>query len=127
MSRPDASPWQKILVLNTTSADTTAVGWFADQNLTELNQSVRAQELQKLIEQLLQQVDATHQDIDAVAVLTGPGSYTGTRIGIATANTIGWLLGKPIIELPADDFGTAVALLNQPDQLKAKAAVTAVI
>lgn len=127
MNRPDASPWQKILVLNTTNAETTAVGWFADQKLTKLTEPVRAQELQKLIEQLLQQVGATHQDIDAIAVLTGPGSYTGTRIGIATANTIGWLLGKPIIELAVDELDAAATLLNKPDQLNAKAAATTVI
>lgn len=127
MSRPDASPWQKILVLNTTNADTTAVGWFANQKLTEINQPVRAQELQKLIEQLLGQVGARHEDIDAIAVLTGVGSYTGTRIGIATANTTGWLLGKPIIELATSQMSAVSTLLGQPDQLKTTVAVTATI
>lgn len=127
MNTPDASPWQKILVLNTTAADTTAVGWFADGQLAELAEPVRAQELQKLIEQLLQQVGATHQDIDALAVLTGPGSYTGTRIGIATANTIGWLLQKPVLALDIDQLNQAAALLKQPEKLQAQAAITTVI
>ena len=31
-------------------------------------------------------------DISEIRVNTGPGSYTGLRVGVAVANTLGWLL-----------------------------------
>ena len=33
---------------------------------------------------------------DAITVAVGPGSYTGTRVGVTTANTLGWAWKVPI-------------------------------
>ncbi|WP_010662417.1 tRNA (adenosine(37)-N6)-threonylcarbamoyltransferase complex dimerization subunit type 1 TsaB [Marinilabilia salmonicolor] len=40
-------------------------------------------------------------DIDAVAVSSGPGSYTGLRIGVSTTKGICFALGKPLIAIPS--------------------------
>lgn len=49
------------------------------------------------IEKALQDSGITMAQLDAVAVCGGPGSYTGLRIGLATAKGICYLLDKPLM------------------------------
>ena len=49
------------------------------------------------IERLLTRVKLTVQQIDAIAVSEGPGSYTGIRIGVTLAKTLAWTLKKPLV------------------------------
>lgn len=45
---------------------------------------------------LLEEVKLTPQDVDAIAVAKGPGSYTGIRIGMTLAKTLAWSLKIPV-------------------------------
>jgi len=47
------------------------------------------------VDALLRQASARPGDIDALVVGTGPGSFTGTRIGLAAARGLGLALGVP--------------------------------
>ncbi|HET9279767.1 MAG TPA: tRNA (adenosine(37)-N6)-threonylcarbamoyltransferase complex dimerization subunit type 1 TsaB [Flavitalea sp.] len=49
------------------------------------------------ISQLLQQAKYTIHDLRAVAISAGPGSYTGLRVGMATAKGICYALNIPLI------------------------------
>ena len=52
------------------------------------------------IERLLQSNSVKPSDLDAIAVCSGPGSYTGLRVGSATAKAMAYSLGKPLIAIP---------------------------
>ncbi|WP_345951426.1 MULTISPECIES: tRNA (adenosine(37)-N6)-threonylcarbamoyltransferase complex dimerization subunit type 1 TsaB [unclassified Mucilaginibacter] len=66
--------------------------------LKELNQrNVHAEVITIFIEDVFKTAQKTYQDIDAVAVSSGPGSYTGLRIGVSTAKGMCYALDKPLI------------------------------
>ena len=52
-----------------------------------------------MIEELVQNSGASMSDIKAIGVSQGPGSYTGLRIGIATAKGLCYGLGVPLIAI----------------------------
>lgn len=56
----------------------------------------RAQVVLPLIEQLLTKHKLTLQEITHIEVNTGPGSFTGLRVGVVIANTLGTLLSVPV-------------------------------
>ena len=113
MTKQEVFSFQKILVFNTTSRDQTSVALVVNGKVKKLVEPVRAQDLQKLTDELLRSAKAEIEQIDAVAVLTGPGSYTGTRMGVVAANTLGWLLDKPIFELEGDSLDNALEFLKE--------------
>jgi tRNA threonylcarbamoyladenosine biosynthesis protein TsaB len=59
--------------------------------------------LSQLIEQLLSHCDFQMNDLVAVAVSSGPGSYTGLRIGMSTAKGLCFALGIPLIGVSSLD------------------------
>lgn len=113
MTKLETSSFRRILVFNTTNRDQTSVALVVGGKVKKLVAPVRAQDLQQLTDKLLKSAKIKSADIDAVAVLNGPGSYTGTRMGVAAANTLGWLIDKPIIELEGDSLENALAQLKQ--------------
>ncbi len=50
-----------------------------------------------MVSQLLENCGTTLQELDGVAISGGPGSYTGLRIGSATAKGICYALDKPLL------------------------------
>ncbi|MGC8751300.1 tRNA (adenosine(37)-N6)-threonylcarbamoyltransferase complex dimerization subunit type 1 TsaB [Hydrotalea sp.] len=53
--------------------------------------------IQPAIQQIMQELNQNLENIDAIAVTGGPGSYTGLRVGLATAKGIAYALNKPLI------------------------------
>jgi tRNA threonylcarbamoyladenosine biosynthesis protein TsaB len=49
------------------------------------------------IQQILEESGIRAEDLDAVACTIGPGSYTGLRVGLATAKGLCFALNKPLI------------------------------
>lgn len=54
------------------------------------------EQLAPLIEQVLADADAVRRDLTAVAVGAGPGPFTGLRVGLVTARTLGLVLDVPV-------------------------------
>ena len=59
-----------------------------------------SQTLLPMLEELRDMVELDMDTIDAIAIASGPGSFTGLRIGSATAKGLGLALGKPLVEVP---------------------------
>ncbi|MDI9508920.1 MAG: tRNA (adenosine(37)-N6)-threonylcarbamoyltransferase complex dimerization subunit type 1 TsaB [Bacillota bacterium] len=62
-----------------------------------------SQTLLPMLDEIIRMADLDISDIDAIAVSAGPGSFTGLRIGSATAKGLGLALDKPIIPIPTVD------------------------
>ena len=56
-----------------------------------------AEKLTIFIQEILKEAGKSVQELDAVAVSKGPGSYTGLRIGVSTAKGLCYALGIPLI------------------------------
>ena len=59
-----------------------------------------SQTLLPMVEEIISMLGIELKEIDAIAVSAGPGSFTGLRIGSATAKGLGLALNKPIIPVP---------------------------
>jgi tRNA threonylcarbamoyladenosine biosynthesis protein TsaB len=58
-----------------------------------------AERLHVFIEEIIKEVGITFQDLTAIAVSQGPGSYTGLRIGVSAAKGLCYALGVPLIAI----------------------------
>lgn len=56
----------------------------------------KAQVVLPMIDKLLKKNSLTVRDLNEVTVNTGPGSFTGLRVGIAIANALGFVLQMPV-------------------------------
>ena len=62
-----------------------------------------SQTLLPMLDEIKNNIQVDLSSIDAIAVAAGPGSFTGLRIGSATAKGLGLALDKPLIAVPTVD------------------------
>jgi tRNA threonylcarbamoyladenosine biosynthesis protein TsaB len=65
------------------------------------NQKTHSANLLPSINQMLKTVDLTVNDMDYIACGIGPGSFTGQRIGVATAKALAHAANKPMVGVSA--------------------------
>lgn len=63
------------------------------------NKKTHSQTLLPMLDEIVRSAELDKNDIDAIAISAGPGSFTGLRIGSATAKGLGLALDKPLVEV----------------------------
>lgn len=64
------------------------------------NKQTHSQTLLPMIDNVVKMSGVSLSDIDVIAISSGPGSFTGLRIGSSTAKGLGFALGKKIVDVP---------------------------
>lgn len=96
-----------------TGTDICSVGIARDGELVSLRESDEgrdhARKVGVFVDELLRESGIAPDDLDAVAVGKGPGSYTGLRIGVSFAKGLCYGLQKPLLAVGSLDALAAVA------------------
>ncbi|HEV3140779.1 MAG TPA: tRNA (adenosine(37)-N6)-threonylcarbamoyltransferase complex dimerization subunit type 1 TsaB [Vicinamibacterales bacterium] len=108
----------RILSLDTTTRDGSAAIVEDDRVVDVRRGDGSRSHAERLPGELIALVDAhgfSFRDVDVFAVASGPGSFTGLRIGIATVQGLAFTCGRRVVALPAlDALAHAASLLNEP-------------
>ncbi len=75
-----------------------------------------SQTLLPMLDEIVRMTEQKLEEIDAIAVAGGPGSFTGLRIGAATAKGLGLALKKPLVSVPTLD-AMAYSLFGSRDTI----------
>ena len=109
------------LILNIdTATDHAGVCLSSDETILAIaennDQKQHGSFIQPAIQQLFKQTGIALTELDAIAVIAGPGSYTGLRVGLSTAKGLCFTLNKPLILLNTLDIMAKAALNNLHSQ-----------
>lgn len=96
----------KILAVDTSSA-VAAVAVTENTKLlgeyTINHKKNHSQKLMPMIREIMDSLELSAGEIDVYAASSGPGSFTGLRIGITTIKAIAFAAGKPVVSVPTLD------------------------
>ncbi|HEX6977604.1 MAG TPA: tRNA (adenosine(37)-N6)-threonylcarbamoyltransferase complex dimerization subunit type 1 TsaB [Patescibacteria group bacterium] len=83
------------LFIDTSSSEKLVIG--LDEKRYESKARVRtSQKLLPFIDHILKKKKRKIEEVTEIEVVTGPGSFTGLRVGVSVANTLGWVLGVKV-------------------------------
>jgi len=92
----------RILAIDTSSAVASAAILEDNKLVAEYilnNKKTHSQKIMPMIEELMKDSELSVGDIDVFAAAYGPGSFTGLRIGVATAKALAHAADKPMVEV----------------------------
>ena len=96
----------KILAMDSSGLVASAAVLEDDTLLAEYtvnHKKTHSQTLLPMIDEILRMLEIEPAQLDAIAIAGGPGSFTGLRIGSATAKGLGLALDKPLVPVPTVD------------------------
>lgn len=67
------------------------------------NKKTHSTTLMPMLAEIIKNSDTDLKTVDAIGIAAGPGSFTGLRIGSATAKGLAYSLNKPIISIPTTE------------------------
>ena len=73
---------------------------FVEAEYTVNHKKTHSQTLLPMLDEIARMAELDWKAVDAIAISGGPGSFTGLRIGSATAKGLGLALDKPLVHVP---------------------------
>ncbi|MDR1428629.1 MAG: tRNA (adenosine(37)-N6)-threonylcarbamoyltransferase complex dimerization subunit type 1 TsaB [Bifidobacteriaceae bacterium] len=111
-----------VLGVDTSAGASVGLSWAGGNGIVQWSEHPRNQveELIPLVNAVLTEAALKPTDVAAIAAGTGPATYTGLRIGLATVRTLGFALGIPVWGVCALDAlaADAAARLSLPPGLR---------
>ena len=108
----------KILLIET-ATQVCSVALSNDNNVVARRESdspnAHSSHLAVFVDEILKECGLMPSDLDAVCVSSGPGSYTGLRIGVSSAKGLCYALGKPLLAVPTLLGMAALYYRQHPD------------
>ena len=108
----------KIILSIETSTDICSVSLFKNTKLLSLKEDSNREHsslLALFVEQIFNEVNYKINEIDAIALSIGPGSYTGLRIGLSFTKGLAFSISKPII--PVDTIESLSNEINDSNYI----------
>jgi tRNA threonylcarbamoyladenosine biosynthesis protein TsaB len=99
----DQSP---VLAIETSQSNCGACVYFDDIKFFEMNINVKnlhAEKVFEIIDSIIKSSGITVKDLGVIAVSSGPGSFTGLRIGMSAAKGLAFGARLPIVPVPSFD------------------------
>lgn len=99
------------LIIDTASNEKVTVGLRINDREYKVEQKIdqrKAQAVLPLIDQIIKKHKLQPSDIDKIEVNTGPGSFTGLRVGISVVNALSFALKIPVNGKKAGEFVQAL-------------------
>lgn len=96
----------KILAIDTTGQTATAAIAQGDKLIAEFTLNYKlthSQTIMPMVAEICEKSETKPTDVDYIACASGPGSFTGLRIGAATAKGLALALEKTIVPVPTLD------------------------
>lgn len=109
---------QKILAIDSAHSACSAA-FYDGEKITALivreMERGQAEALMPMVKEVMNTAGAGFSDLDCVAVTTGPGSFTGVRVGLAAADGIALAAGLPMIGVSVMEAAAFTAFEKYPD------------
>lgn len=83
------------LYIDTSNSEKIIVGFDKEKIETD-SRTGKSQQLLEVVSKELVRRGKTLQDVTEIEVNPGPGSFTGLKVGVSVANSLGWVLDIPV-------------------------------